>query len=113
VRAADEGERVEDLQARLGAVGRAGGRRAGDERAGAPGRAAERVVDVDEHDRPPDGRARRGAQARHLRAQLVDRARREDEVVRVGERVRVARAALQALGEAQAAAELTQVLRAP
>ena len=109
MRAADDGQSLLQLKARLGAVGRARGGRAGDERARLPG---ERVVNRDEHDGARARRARRGAQARGLRAQLVDRRRREHEVVRVGERVRVAPARLQAVGEARAAAELAQVVRA-
>src|SRR5437763_11251690 len=114
MRAADGGQRVLKLEARLGAFGRAARRGAGDERAGAVFAVAraERVVDVDEDDGAGRRRAERGPQARGLRAKLVDERGREDEVVRVGERFGVALATLQAVGEAQAAAELAEVLRA-
>jgi hypothetical protein len=46
-----------------------------------------------------------------LGAKLIDDARRDDEVVRIGERFGVARATLQAVCEAQAAAELSQVFQ--
>jgi hypothetical protein len=47
-----------------------------------------------------------------LKAKLVNDRRREDEVVSVGDGVRVALAALQRVGESEAAAELPKVLRA-
>ena len=75
-------------------------------------RGGERVSDRDEHDGARAGRAELRAQTRNLRAQLVDGRVREDEVVRVGQRVGVAPPALEALREPEAAAELSQVPRA-
>lgn len=114
MRAADEGQSLLELEARLAAVGGAGGRGAGDERAGTVGGVCrvERVVDVDEDDGAAGRGAGGGAEGRDLRAQLVDEGRREDEVVGVGERVCVSLAALQGVGEAQSAGELPEVLRA-
>ncbi len=48
-----------------------------------------------------------------MRAQLIEVARRADEVVRVGERIRVARAALQGVCETAVSAKLSQVFAAP
>lgn len=102
VRAADDGERVLNLPARLAAVARARVRRAGDERAGAVDGVVGRdgIVDVDEDDGARRAAAgfERGRESRDLRAELVDGARGDDEVVCVGEGVRVARAALQGGG---------------
>ena len=118
VRAAQDGERVLNLEARFAPVACARVRRTGDERA----RTilclvnSERVVNRDEDDGARTlarTRAERRSQARDLRAQLIDDARRADEVIRVGERVGMARAALQRVGEARAPAELSEVSAAP
>src|ERR687883_305235 len=98
MRARDVREGVLDLEAILAAVASARSRRTGYERAGAFGWIAtvERVANGNQHDRPTAFLSFKGRrETRVLQARLVDRSRREDEIVRVRDGVRVARSSLQ------------------